>query len=213
MKKKKQYLVGVCGGFDNSIINGQALRTMSVTDRITEIVGEKRVSVVKYACWKKRPFSLLFDYIRQIRRSCSLVVFPDERAIRFIIPIATFFSRFSKTKVFYVVIGGWLPVFLKKHRFLRKRLAKIDGLFVQTETLKRQLGECGLSNVYILPNFRNHAIELKKSRPTEGGAVRAFFLSRIEDPKGVEEMVAVVNRVNRDGTRCTLDIFGSIMPE
>lgn len=212
-KKSKKYLIGVCGGFDNSIINGQALRTMSVTDRITEVVGKDRVSVVKYANWKKRPFSLLFEYLRQIRRSRSLVVFPDERAIRFIIPIATFFSRFSKTKVFYVVIGGWLPVFLKKHRFLKKRLAKIDALFVQTETLKKQLGECGLSKVFILPNFRNHLTELRTSQPTEGGVVKTFFLSRIEDPKGVEEMIGVVNRVNRGGTRCTLDIFGSVMPE
>lgn len=209
----KKFLIGICGGFDNSIINGQALRTMSITDRIKAIVGGEKVSVVRYANWKKRPLALLFEFVQQIRQCRSLVVCPDERAIRFIIPIASFVSRFTKTKVYYVVIGGWLPVFLKKHRFLRKRLAIIDGLFVQTETLKKQLGEHGLSKVYILPNFRNHSAQLKISRPKEGRVVRAFFLSRIEDSKGVEEMIEVVNCVNRDGTRCTLDIFGSVMPE
>lgn len=213
MRKKKKYQIGICGGFDNSIINGQALRTISITDRIVSILGSEHVSIVKYANWKKRPFALLFEYLRQIRQCEALIVCPDERAIRFIIPIAGFFSRFRKTKVFYVVIGGWLPVFLKKHRFLRKRLTKIDGLFVQTETLKKQLGECGLSKVFILPNFRNHASELKTSKSTEGGAVKTFFLSRIEDPKGVEEMIGVVKNVNRDKVRCTLDIFGSVMPE
>lgn len=213
MKKRKKFQIGVCGGFDNSIINGQALRTISISDRIVSILGSEQVSIVKYANWKKRPFALLFEYLRQIRQCESLIVCPDERAIRFIIPLAAFFSRFHKTKVFYVVIGGWLPVFLQKHRFLRKRLSGIDGLFVQTETLKKQLGERGLSNVFILPNFRNHESVLQTSRPTEGGAVKTFFLSRIEDPKGVEEMIGVVKNANREKARCTLDIFGSVMPE
>lgn len=212
--KNKRFLIGVCGGFDNSIINGQALRTMSITEQIVRIVGNKNVSVVKYANWKKRPVALLLEFLRQIKQSKALVVCPDERAIRFIIPIAVLFARFYKTRVFYVVIGGWLPVFLKKHRFLRERLSKIDGMFVQTNVLKNQLAEFGLSNVSILPNFRNHGEKkLKKSEQTDAGVVKTFFLSRIEDPKGVEEMIDVVKHVNCDRPRCTLDIFGSVMPE
>ena len=45
-----------------------------------------------------------------------------------------------------MVIGGWLPNFLKKKKGLTKSLKKFDGIYVETSTMKTILEEMGFTN-------------------------------------------------------------------
>ena len=211
----KKYLVGICGNLDNTIINGQTLRTLSIINQIKKSVGEKNVLLIDYKNWRKKPFSVLLGFIRELFYCKAVLVCPDERAINFVIPIARYLRHFFQTKVYYVVIGGWLPVFLNKHPMIKKDVLEIDGLFVQTEVLQKQLSELNVDTVQILPNFRVFEKELTHfSEPKKQDSIlKTFFLSRVEEQKGVIEMIDVVKSINQDGTICTLDIYGSITDE
>ena len=61
---------------------------------------------------------------------------------------------FRNRKLHYVVIGGWLPEFLKNKRLLAKRLKHFDGIYVETNTMKKALIEQEFENVIVMPNCK-----------------------------------------------------------
>ena len=95
-QQMKKYLVGICGNLDNTIINGQTLRTLSIINQIKKSVGEKNVLLIDYKNWRKKPFSVLLGFIRELFYCKAVLVCPDERAINFVIPIARYLRHFFR---------------------------------------------------------------------------------------------------------------------
>ena len=100
--------------------------------------------------------------------------------------------------------------------FLRLVLKRIDFIYVETSTMKRALAENGLSNVVILPNFKDISIltEDKLVYPT-GEPYRLCTFSRVMKEKGIEDAVEAVKAVNEKYGRTvyTLDIYGQVDSE
>ena len=207
----KRQIIGAVGYFDmeNTIPNGQTIRTNTVTAALERAIGKRNVKRLCYGNWRKRPLSLLWSFLQLAHTSRIVLVFPDENAVRFIIPLLVLTKKLFRIKIYYNVIGGWLPGYLKKHPRLARKMKRLDGLFVQTSVLKNALEQLGISNVTIFPNFKY--IKVLDADQTKGAAIPPYplcFLSRITEMKGVGEMISVVTELNRDQVRFTLDIYG-----
>ena len=206
--------IGLCGYFDNqhTIANGQTLRTFSITEQLKLEIGKENITVLDYSEWKNRPIHILLCYIKLLCSNDTVILFPDENAVRLIIPLALFVKLFHHTKIYYNVIGGWLPIFVSNHKYFRKFIIKLDGLFVQTFTLRESLLTQGIENIDILPNFRILDYQNLKYSQLDHATrqLKLCYLSRIEEPKGFEEMIKVVKDVNSNSIKCTLDIYGPI---
>jgi glycosyltransferase involved in cell wall biosynthesis len=141
-------------------------------------------------------------------------LFPDENAIKILIPIAVILKYIFKTKIYYNVIGGWLPDFLKKNKYMQSCLKKLDGIFVQTTTLKNELAGFNINKVYIFPNFKNIKIFKEDELLSNNDLpLRICFMSRITEQKGVEEMIRVIKHINRNKVKYILDIYGPVSDE
>ncbi len=209
----KQYKVGACGNFDldPNFLNGQIIRTCSIMDQIEKEIGADNVRRISYASWKKHPFKVLMGFISLFLQCENVLVFPDLRAIHVLVPLASFLRVLAKTKTYYNVTGGWLPDFLHEHTLIKKCTRSLDGLFVQTTHLADQLKAEDIRNVIVFPNFKNlkiYSIDEKPAAYTR--PLSLVYMSRISARKGIQELVAEVNRINRNGIRYTLDIYGSI---
>lgn len=212
----KVYTIGTCGHYDtyNTIVNGQTVRTQSITNQLQKEIGKEKIKVVSYHLWRKRPISTILKFIWLQVRSENLLLFPDARAVNFLIPLAVSFKRIFLTKVYYNVIGGWLPNELSKKPMLLKAVKKLDGIFVQTTVLKNSLEALGVKNVTVFPNFKDIKIySLEELSTNDSKPLKLCFLSRITEQKGVIEMIDTIKHINCDKIKFTLDIYGPISDE
>ena len=111
------------------------------------------------------------------------------------------------------MIGGWLNDFLKEHNGVKKALKQFGGIYVETNTMKRALEASGLTNVFVMPNFKDIRI-LSESELVypEGEPYRLCTFSRVMKEKGIGEAVEAVKAVNEKFGRTvfTLDIYGQV---
>ena len=120
---------------------------------------------------------------------------------------------FPKVQLHYVVIGGWLPEFLRSRPWLSRRLKRFDGIYVETNTMRAALEKQGFHNIFVMPNSK----KLPVLRPDElvYGTEEPFRLctfSRVLREKGIGDAVEAVKTVNETAGRIvyTLDIYGQI---
>jgi glycosyltransferase involved in cell wall biosynthesis len=210
---KKQFKIGVCGYFGNgnSLNDGQSIRTLSVTREIEKELGQGNVRRISYHNLKRRPVQFLLNLLLLLIKSENIVLFPAHNAIKLLIPMTITFKNLFNTKVYYNVIGGWLPTYLSKHRWLLPFIKQLDGLFVQTSNLKDKLTELGVENVHVFPNFKDIKIYHESELPNNlAYPLRLCFFSRVTEKKGVAEMVEVIKEINKSNIKYTLDIYGQV---
>lgn len=208
MKKRK---IGVCGFLDRkkSGENGQTIKTLAVLYELERVYGKEQVISVSTHNWKKKPFKLFFEIFSLAFKTKNVVIFPDQNGIRVILPILYILKVFFRFKLFYAVVGAWLPYFLDKHKIIKIMVSKIDKVFVESRVLETQLQERNVLNTLIMNNFKQ--IEAIKDPSIYCGfPYKLCYFSRVIKQKGIEDAIEVVKKINNNVVRCIFDIYGPI---
>jgi len=204
-------------GFGKELLNGQTVKTRIIFEALKKRLGETEiVTADTHGGWRtllKAPFQAL----RALATSRNVVILPARNGVCIygtLLPIIR--PLFSKRKLHYVVIGGWLPIFLEKRKWLSKQLKKFDGIYVETRAMQRALEEKNFSNIVWMPNCK----ELTVLPPdqlvySDSEPYRLCTFSRVSREKGIADAVEIVRSVNEylGRTVCTLDIYGQIDPD
>ena len=147
----------------------------------------------------------------------KVIYMPAHNNLRLFFPALNFFSHIFRYDILYVLIGGWLPVFLEKHPRFSHKLGKIKGVFPENDTLTRILGEkFGMKNVHTLPNFRfvEYVPQVPSANPKE---FRMVFMSRIVMAKGIDKVFALAAYFSNPEIKKTcplsIDFYGGIAVE
>jgi glycosyltransferase involved in cell wall biosynthesis len=209
------YKIGVCGHFGNNhnLLNGQTVKTKVLTEELERILGKNNVKIVDTYNWKKNPFSLFINCYTLSKKCKNIVVLPAQGGIKVLIPLFLLLNIIFKKKLHYVVIGGWLPKLLENNKKLKNKIAKFDGVYVETNSMIKSLQSLGLENVIYLPNFKRLKILSEKELiySTEGPYKLCTF-SRVLKEKGIEDAIEIVKEVNEKFKKVvyTLDIYGQV---
>lgn len=201
-------------GFGRELLNGQTIKTIAVTDELQRQFGDSQVlKIDTYGGWKtlcKSPFQV----IKALKSSKNILIFPAHNGLRVFVPLLSFFRRFFKNrKLYYVVIGGWLPEFLMHRKFLSGILRKLDGIYVETNSMKSVLESKGFENVSVMPNCKKLTVLSEKElRYPSGAPYKLCTFSRVMREKGIEDAVNAVVTVNTTlGVQAfSLDIYGQV---
>ncbi len=206
--------IGIVGhfGLGTVLLNGQTIKTKQLAEGI-ERHSDARVIRVDSRHWYRHPLRLLSG-IRDAFAACdAMIMLPAQNGVRLFAPVFLHCARGAKVRIYYSVIGGWLPDFLEGKPFLRKTLRAFDGIWVETSAMKEALENRGFANVAVIPNFKN----LSPLSPGEGadnrqGPMKLCTFSRVMKEKGIETAVEAVEAVNRQlgRTAFTLDIYGAV---
>lgn len=212
----KRYYIGAIGNYDleGHPGNGQVIRSTLVTDALAQAVDPLAVGRFSYHDWKEHPAATLFQYVKLMFQSKNIVMFPDENALKALLILSVLFRWAARCRVYYTVIGGWLPRYLQDHPVLCRLMRYLDGLFVQTLTIRDDLDDLGISRLKVFPNFKPVPVmpeEELKSRITN--PLRLVFSARVCREKGIVQLIDAVKKINRDRVLYTLDIFGAVQPE
>ncbi len=208
--------VSVLGHFGEgkNLLNGQTVKTKIVTEELQNQLGQDQVMEIDtYGGWKtllKAPFQVL----RALRNSTNVLIFPAHNGLRVYAPLLCVLRKFFKNrKIHYAVIGGWLPRFLLKRKGLTKALKHFDGIYVETNTMKRALEEQGFRNIFIMPNCKKLAVvSADKLIYPQGTPHKLCTFSRVMKEKGIETAINIIEKVNNQlgYIAYTLDIYGQV---
>lgn len=209
--------IGICGhyGFGYDLSNGQTIKTRHVTDVLIKKYGEGQIVCLDThggGCAAPR---ICLQSFRMFLCCRNILLLSAHHALLFLTPLFSLYQMLFHRSIHYVVIGGWLPQFLDRHKWLRESLRKMAGIYVETRQMKRSLEERGFTNVCLLFNFKNNRIITEEElvyvrRPP----YPLCFFSRITREKGIEDAVEAVKTANKKlGENIFfLDIYGAVEP-
>ncbi len=197
-------------GEGKNLLNGQTIKTKNLASALETYTDCQLVRIDTHG-WSKRPFRLL-QRIKQAFQTCDCVVMlPAHNGVRLFAPVLARYKRKYGKKIYYDVVGGWLPRLLEEKPHLKKALLQFDGLWVETSTMQKALIEKGFARVAVIPNVKA-LTPLRAEELTENYAepLSLCVFSRVMREKGIETLTEVLREVNAEKVRFTLDIYGQI---
>lgn len=197
-----------------NLLNGQTVKTKIITEELQNQLGQDQVMKIDtHGGWKtllKSPFQVF----GALRNSANVLIFPAHNGLRVYAPMLSFQRRFFKNrKIHYVVIGGWLPQFLQERKNLAKILKKFDGIYVETNTMKKALATQGFENVFVMTNCKKLTVLSENELVYPSGVpYKLCTFSRVMREKGIEDAVNAVMTINETlGYQAySLDIYGQV---
>ena len=217
--KKFHFKISIIGNYGRGreCSCGQTIKVRTVTSALQKEFSEDDILKIDTYGSVQTLLKAPIYAITAMRKSSNVIIFPAHNGVRIfgrMLPLLKTFFRGKK--IHYVVIGGWLPEFLKKRPGLRWALKKFDGIYVETSTMKKALEEQGFSNVYVMPNFKRLTALTTDQivYPTEAPYKLCTF-SRVMKEKGIETAANAVKSVNESlGYQAfSLDIYGVVEAE
>lgn len=213
-KKKKIAVVGVYGKGED-FTTGQAVKCMELIHWLKKEYGKDQVQIVNTYQWKKRPFQLFFHLVKAFTDCRNIAMLPAQHGIKVFGPVVCFLNFLFHRNVHYIVIGGWLPDYLKNHEGMKKKLSSLQGIFVETKVMEKKLIDMGMKNIHYMPNFRKTEVGEEAVLLPEQGSLSVCLYSRVTESKGIEDGIEIVKKSNDllETPVFRLDIYGKTAEE
>ena len=210
--------IGIVGHFakNKNLNDGQTIKTRNLYYQFIEIYGKNEVSMIDTYKYKKHLLTLFINCVKGLKDSENIIMLPARNGVKVFVPLFIFFNKFFHKKLFYVVVGGWLPEFLLTHPKLKKNIKKLDYVLVETENMKTKLNQMGINNVDILVNFKKITIiQSQKLHFDSSLPIKVCTFSRVIKEKGIENAIKCVCAINKKEKKSIyqLDIYGPIANE
>ena len=200
-------------GFGKQLANGQTIKTKIVADELCRQFGEEQVLRIDTHGGIKSLLKAPIQVFGALKRCKHTIILPAQNGLRVLAPLLLLLNPLFCRKLHYVVIGGWLPDFLKTRKRLADILRRFDGIYVETNAMKAALKAQNFANVIVIPNCKQLVI-LEKDGLTLPAAepYPLCTFSRVSKEKGIAVAADAVKMVNekRGRTVYTLDIYGQI---
>ena len=209
---KKVCVVGHFG-FGENMLNGQTIKTKSVTTELEKQLGTDQVIKIDTHGGAKALPKITIQLITAFKNCKNIIIFPAHNGIKVFVPLCNAINKVFHRKLHYVVIGGWLPILLQKHKRLSETLKSFYGIYVETKTMKKALVEQGFFNILVMPNFKKlNILEESQLIYQHSEPYKLCTFSRVMKEKGIEDAVSAVKIVNTHFGRTvyTLGIYGEV---
>lgn len=203
--------------FGLEYLDGQTVKTKIIANELCHRYGNDQIEKIDTHGGIKILLKAPFQIFHALKNSKNVIILPAHNGLRVNAPLLSFMRNlFKDRRIHYVVIGGWLPEFLKNRKYLTKSLKSFDGIYVETKTMKKALNEQGFTNIFITPNCKDLNI-LKESQLVYHNSepYKLCTFSRVMKEKGIEDAVNAVKLVNEHFGRTVyaLDIYGQVDSE
>lgn len=210
-----RYKISLIGsfGFGKVLRDGQTIKTIEYARLLERVYAAEQIHRVDTRGWTKNPLGLFLNVLKACRNSECVIMLPASHAVR-VIPVLAVLCRSRNVKLFHSVIGGKLPEFLVSRPILARVLKRLNGIWVETERMKRKLNGLGLLNVSVVANFKDLKSLQEEDLPGIGSAApfKLSLFSRIMKQKGITFAAEALAEINARYGRTVylLDIYGPV---
>jgi glycosyltransferase involved in cell wall biosynthesis len=210
---KADITFGIVGRVNESLFDGQTVKTRTLTDALRRFYPNCSILVAESSLCKRNPIRLVIQLWSCVRKADVIFVLLSRNGLRILLPMLFFLNRFYKKPVIHDCVGGAHDQTLLRYPELKQYYEKMSVNWVETQSLKQKLEAQGLTNVAILPNFKNiraipaGAVERKAAPP-----FRFCTFSRVNEAKGIGRAAEAVLAINRQsGSQLVqLDVYGPV---
>ena len=193
-KKKRKY-------------DGERIKNTLIYNSLTKKYDVKLINLSRFKLI--RTFSIFFQGLFFKKKYDYIVISKDPHGANIIHRILKM-ARFPFDKIIYFEIGPFLydrilNGSIKKETFISDKL-----IVVETNSMKQELESLSFKNIDVFPNFKpivNVGL-LYKNYPVK--CINLVFLSRIEEKKGLYDLIDVLTVINSNFVKYKLDIYGRI---
>lgn len=199
-------------GFGKNLLNGQTIKTKILTEALEKHFGEENVSCIDTHGGVKALVKIIAKIYSVLKNHDDIIMLPAHNGVLIFTPLLSFFNKFTKKNLHYVVIGGWLPEYLDKHKVTAKLLKNnFKGIYAETSGMKDKLQRISFKNVIVMPNCK-HLNIVEKPIAKKDAIFKLCTFSRVMKEKGIEDAINAVTKINEESGKvlCKLDIFGQI---
>lgn len=188
---------------------GETMKNQLFLKRFNEIFDE--VKFVDTYQWQKYPWVLLTIIPILFFNQKASVVISASRSARYLIKLLGILPIHKH--VYFWVVGGNLPIAIKKGLFDPKSLNKMIYLPVQGQSMVTDLKELGVNNAVYVPNSKPIIYEASAHSHKLGSPFKFVFLSRIHPDKGIREIFSAYDDLQEKYKgQFTIDFYGKIEP-
>ena len=176
---------------------------------IAELKKYCKVTVLDFYEKRKHPWVYLQALWAVVTKPNAAIVLSTSASN--IYGILKWFKKLNlQRNVVHWVIGGTLGDRVKNGVFNAEIIAYAKHTLVESPLMLRQLEDCGVKGVVLVPNFKRVDYIPKISVPKN--VLRFVFISRIMAEKGCNEIIAATNLLNEWGIqdRFFVDFYGMI---
>lgn len=203
-------------GWESGKRDGQAVKTRQCLELLKRNSDERfLIRSFDTEILHTKPWRIV-GLLLKIIHSNKVVYLPAQNNLYYFFPFLHVLSKFFRFDIVYLLIGGWLPLFLEKHKCFIKRLKHIKAILPENTSLTNLLKEkYGFENVYTAPNFRFVESVPQEQTPSPNKEMfRLVFLSRITKTKGLDTMFAIARHFSKPEIRekypVSIDFYGEI---
>lgn len=191
-------------------LTGQAVKTVFITDWMKRRYGEDQIEIVNTYGWKKHPVRLVRSIAKAMKDCSNVMIFPAPHGVKVFPSLVSSLNRFYRKRTFFIVIGGWLADFLKKHGHIRRATKKFYGVCAETKSLVEDLKAIGIDSSWYLPNCRDY-VEIPTTKDIKE-PLHVCTYSRVTKTKGMADAVQTVRKANAILGKDVffLDVFGAV---
>lgn len=186
---------------------GETMKNQLFLKRFNELF-EKVVPIDTFQ-WQKHPRTLVKLFFGLLFNPNAKVIISGSRSSRFLI---NFLYRFPINKhVYFWVVGGDLPIAVRKGLFNVKALNSLVYLPVQGQSMVEELNKLGVKNAIFVPNSKPITYHPTIKQHEAQTPYRFVFLSRIHPDKGFKEIREASEMLDVAGYKgqYTIDFYGS----
>ena len=206
--RKKVAIIGHFGGKEN-FLDGQTVKTKVLFEQL-EKTGKYDLYKVDTYYKTHNPVKLLWQTLYCLIFYKDVFVLLSRGGMRIYFPMLYYATKIFHTRVYHDVIGGNLDTYVSTNPNYQKYLNSFKVNWVETQSLMTKLKRQQISNVEVLPNFK----DLNSIPSSDYGdeIYRFCTFSRVMKEKGIVTAVEVIKRINDEYGKivCTLDIYGAI---
>lgn len=210
---KANITFGVIGRINKSLFDGQTVKTRTLTTALKNYCPDCKILVAESSLCRKNPLRMLKQVFDCVRKADVIFVLLSRNGLRIILPILFLLNRIYKKPVIHDCIGGIHHETIGQYPWLKKYYRKMAVNWVETESMKRKLEQTGLTNVAVLPNFKNvRAISLEGVERKETAPFQFCTFSRVNEAKGIGRAAEAVLVINQAAgyQAATLHVYGPI---
>lgn len=206
--KRKKILVFGYFGYVTNQLDGQTVKTRAIYD-LLESRLDADVSYADSQEFRHRPKSIL-RFIHDIFCCDTLIWLPAHNNLKYLFPLIWILSKVCRFDIIYIVVGGWLSVFLEGMPFHRSKLKGIKAILLENKLSVKELqSKYGFENLDVIPNFRE--VATKPEIEEYKGPLKLVFMARVNKMKGLDVIAEIADKLQ--GRNISIDIYGPIFSD
>lgn len=185
--------------------DGERIKNTLVYNSLKKLSDVSLIDLTKHKLLNT--FRILWNGLFKKNKYDYFIISKDPHGANIIQKILNF-SKVDPNKIIYFEIGPFLYNRILEGSIKAETFKKDKLIVVETKSMKEELQSLGFERIDVFPNFKEIVDVPFKEQIYPKDVLKLVYLSRIEEKKGIYDLIDVLREANKNNVRFILDVYG-----